>query len=279
MSAVWKLARRPKWIALLVLALAVAGVFAAMGQWQLERAAEEAVVVERDTETPAPLIELAEPQQVMTSDASGRIVTVDGSWVEGDELVMTGRQTISEVNGSREGDWVVRHLMTADGASLAVAVGVLPAGASIPNLDQGAATLTGRYVPSEAPQTSDFEAGERTAIAVADLVNVWPEPGPVYSGYLVLSEAPEGFGTIPAPPPVIEGQLNLLNVFYAIEWVLFGGFAIYLWWRLLRDEYEKQLAESEGDAEGDADGEASDDTDPAPAGDDREPALQPAALN
>ncbi|MGY6499087.1 MAG: SURF1 family cytochrome oxidase biogenesis protein, partial [Microcella sp.] len=93
----WKLARRPKWIALLVLALAVAGVFAAMGQWQLERAAEEAVVVERDTETPAPLIELAEPQQVMTSDASGRIVTVDGSWVEGDELVMTGRQTISEV--------------------------------------------------------------------------------------------------------------------------------------------------------------------------------------
>lgn len=272
MWAVWKLARRPKWIALLILALTVAGVFAAMGQWQLERAVEEAIVVERDTETPTPLVDLAEPQQVMTSDASGRIVTVDGSWVEGDELVMTGRQTLTEVNGSRDGDWVVRHLRTADGASLAVAVGVLPEGASIPNLDQGAATLTGRYVPSESPQTSNFEAGERTAIAVADLVNLWPEPGPIYSGYLVLSEAPEGFATIPAPPPVIEGQLNLLNVFYAIEWVLFGGFAVYLWWRLLRDEYEKQLAVEEDAAEGARNDEPT--RDPA-----RAPEPQPAALN
>lgn len=268
MGCVWKLARRPKWILLLILALTVAGVFAAMGQWQLERAAEEAIVVERDTETPMPLVDLAEPQQVMTSDASGRIVTIDGSWVEGDELVMTGRQTLTEVNGSREGDWVVRHLKTAEGASLAVAVGVLPEGASIPSLEVGVASLTGRYVPSEAPQTSNFEAGERNAIAVADLVNVWPEPGPIYSGYLVLSEAPDGFGTIPAPPPVIEGQLNLLNVFYAIEWVLFGGFAIYLWWRLLRDEYEKQLAAEE---EADAEPEEDDST--------RAPEPQPAALN
>lgn len=245
MGRVWKLARRPKWIALLALALGIAAAFAAMGQWQLERAAEEAVVDERDTETPVALTTLAEPQQVMTSEASGRIVTVEGEWVDGDELVVTGRQTVTEVDGSREGDWVVRHLRTDDGASLAVAIGILPTGASIPNLDAGPASLTGRYVPSESPQTSDFEAGERSAIAIADLINVWPEPGPIYAGYLVLTEAPDGFATIPAPPPEFEGQLNLLNVFYAIEWVMFGGFALYLWWRLMRDEFEKEQAEAE----------------------------------
>jgi surfeit locus 1 family protein len=279
MAGVWKLARRPKWIALLVLALAVAGVFAAMGQWQLERAAEDAIVVERDTETPTPLPEIAEPQQLMTSDASGRIVTVDGAWVEGDDLVVTGRQTITEVNGSRDGDWVVRHFRTTDGASLAVAVGVLPPGASIPAVETGAASLTGRYVPSESPQSSDFEAGERSAIAVADLVNVWPEPGPVYSGYLVLSEAPEGFATIPAPPPAIEGQLNLLNLFYAIEWVIFGGFALYLWWRLLRDEYEKEQAAAgePDDASGDAERQPSEISEAT--SENRESDPQPAALN
>ncbi len=278
MGVVWKLARRPKWIALLALALGIAAAFAAMGQWQLERATEEAIVDERDTETPEPLTALAEPQQVMTSEASGRIVTVDGEWVDGDELVVTGRQTLTEVDGSREGDWVVRHLRTADGASLAVAIGILPPGASIPNLDAGPASLTGRYVPSESPQTSDFEAGERTAIAVADLVNVWPKPGPIYSGYLVLSEAPDGLATIPAPPPEFEGQLNLLNVFYAIEWVIFGGFALYLWWRLMRDEYEKEQAEAEEAAAAAAsggdggDGSGGTALDPAPA-------PQPATLN
>ncbi len=33
--------------------------------------------------------------------------------------------------------------------------------------------------------------------------------------------------------------LNLLNVFYAVEWVLFAGFAIYLWYRLVRDAVER----------------------------------------
>lgn len=242
----WRIARRPKWIALFLLALAVAAAFAALGQWQIERAAEDATVIERDTETPLALTEVAEPQEVMTSDASGRVVTVEGTWVPGDDVTVTGRLSgAGEGEPGIPGDWVVRHLETAEGASLAVAIGFVEPGARIPNLSEGAASLTGRYVPSEAPQQSDFEAGERSAIAVAELINLWPEVGPVYSGYLVLTDAPSGFQTIAAPPPVFDVELNLLNVFYAIEWVIFGGFAIYLWWRLMRDEYERELLEAE----------------------------------
>lgn len=240
----WRIALRPRWIAALLMALGVAAGFAALGQWQLERSLESTIVDERDTETPVPLESVAEPQQVMTTDASGRLVSVSGEWMPGDDLIVTGRLSGNDgSSGAGEpGDWVIRHLVTPDGASLAVAVGYGPVGAGIPNLSVGTADLTGRYVPSESPQLSDFEAGERTAIAVAELVNLWAEPGPVYSGYLVLDAAPAGLETIAAPPPEAPTELNLLNLFYAIEWVIFGGFAVYLWWRLVKDEQEKRAA-------------------------------------
>ncbi len=237
----WHLARRPKWIAALLLALGVAAAFAALGQWQLERSIETAIVDDRDTETAVALESIAEPQSVMTSEASGRIVTVTGTWVEGDERSITGRLSGDDGSGAagEPGDWIVRHLQTADGASLVVVAGYVRVGASIPTLPGGTETLSGRYVPSESPQSGDFENGERTVIAVADLINEWDEVGPVYSGYLVLSNAPAGLDTVAAPAPELERELNILNLFYAIEWVLFGGFAVYLWWRLVKDEQEK----------------------------------------
>jgi len=237
----WHLARRPRWIAALLLALGVAAAFAALGQWQLERSVETAIVDDRDTETAVPLESIAEPQSTMASDASGRIVTVAGTWIDGDDLAITGRLSGDDGSGTagEPGDWIVRHLKTEDGASLVVVAGYVPVGASIPTLPQGAATIEGRYVPSESPQTGDIDSGERTVIAVADLINVWSDVGPVYSGYVVLSEAPAPLETVAAPPPELERELNILNVFYAIEWVLFGGFAVYLWWRLVRDEQEK----------------------------------------
>ena len=59
----WAVARRPKWVAALALALGVAAAFAALGQWQLERSIESATVIERDTETAVPLNTVAEPRR------------------------------------------------------------------------------------------------------------------------------------------------------------------------------------------------------------------------
>jgi surfeit locus 1 family protein len=39
--------------------------------------------------------------------------------------------------------------------------------------------------------------------------------------------------------------LNWLNIFYAVEWVIFAGFAIFLWYRLARDAWERELEELE----------------------------------
>jgi surfeit locus 1 family protein len=107
----------------------------------------------------------------------------------------------------------------------------------------------GRYVPTESPQASDFESGERSAVTVAELINLWSEPGPAFGGYLVLVEAPEGLTSIPTEPPSIDRQLNWLNIFYAAEWVIFAFFALYLWFRLVKDEWERELEEASAGAE------------------------------
>ncbi len=56
------------------------------------------------------------------------------------------------------------------------------------------------------------------------------------SGYSALLE-PVKIGT-----QKTSSQLNLLSAFYFLEWMLFAGFAVFLWWRLVQDE-RNRLAE------------------------------------
>jgi len=236
---VWRVARRPKWIVALIAALFVAGVFAALGQWQLQRAIDEATVVERDTENAVPLASVATPQALTTTDSSGRMVEVACAFVAGDDVVV-GPRPSSEGSGN----WLIRHCKTPEGISLAVAVGWAEGAINTSAIPTPSSPLVGRYVPSESPQQSDFRSGEISAIAVSQLINLWEQPGPVYGGYLVLASAPEGLLTIGTQAPPTDRQLNWLNLFYAAEWVIFAGFAIYLWYRLVKDEWLRELEEA-----------------------------------
>jgi cytochrome oxidase assembly protein ShyY1 len=248
----WQVALRPRWIGALVLALAVASGFAALGQWQLARSIEGSGVTEEQTEASVPLAAIAEPQLPMPSSTIGQLVTVGTvSYVSGDYVVLSDRRSRAE-----PGYWVVGHAVLASGASLAVALGWAPDGdaaaSAIRTLESTPPTtpLAGRYLPTESPQQSDFEAGKLSALAVPELVNLWADaPAGVYSGYVVSADAPAGLDRIDAPPPNTEVSLNLLNVFYAIEWVIFAGFAIFLWWRLVRDAWEEEnAAEAAGES-------------------------------
>lgn len=233
----WAVARRPRWIAALLLCLGLAAGFAGLGQWQLSRSVENAAAPEApDTEQPVPLETIAEPQTAVTPAQFGRRVTVSGRYAE--VLEITDRNN----GGTEQGSVLVAQLVTDDGVSLVVALGWSRA-PGMPGLPDETVTLTGRYLPSEVASDSDFEAGERNAISVADLINVWPDAVPVYGGYLVLDDAPEPLETIYSPVPSQEISLNLLNIFYAIEWVLFAGFAVYLWYRLVQDVVEKEAGE------------------------------------
>ncbi len=256
----WKLARTPRWIAFLVFALAVAAGFAALGQWQLSRAVANQTVVVRPTEKVVPLESVAKPQKPVTSKAAEQLVSVSGHFVEN-----TGSVLVNRLNGDDSGFWVMAEFATiptartADAGASSVSGGVGPsvavalgwtaekstAASVAAALPTGEIALTGRLLSSEDPSLDDFEKGERQTASVAALVNEWPvAPSSVYSGYLVDRDAPAGLTLIDAPKPVPDTSLNLLNVFYAIEWVVFAGLAVFMWYRLLKDAYERELEEA-----------------------------------
>jgi len=241
-SGFWAIARRPRWIAALLLCLGIAAGFAALGQWQLSRSIQNVDTEAPDTEAAVPLSSIADPQTEVTQPQLGRRVSVEGDIVFSDFIVLTGRN-----NGdAADGAWLVAHFVTTDGVTLAVALGWAPDAAAAEaavGMPSWAGPIVGRYLPSESPDDSDFEAGERSALSVAELINIWPDAQPAYGGYLVLEQAWPGVDPIYSPAPPREIEFNLLNVFYALEWAIFAGFAIYLWYRLVRDVVEREAAE------------------------------------
>ncbi|PWC05005.1 SURF1 family protein [Agromyces badenianii] len=260
-----KMMLRPRWVLALLLALGIAAAFALLGQWQLERAVEQSVVVERPTEEVRPFAGVAEPDRPTEQAATAQLVEVTGTVVPGDTVIIEGR-----LNDGIAGYWPVVHLEVTDGTpgGLPVALGWAPdegiareaAERFEASVDPAApVTLVGRFLPSEAPMApaDDADPFSMQTVAVAQLINVWADfdDRPVYFGYVTAAEPPAGLDAIASPPPEEEAQLDWLNVFYAIEWAVFAGFAIYLWYRLVRDAVEREREEQE-EAEASASREA-----------------------
>jgi len=232
-------ARRPRWIAALVLALALAAGFAWLGQWQLGRSVATAASSGPGTEKVVPLTSFAKTGTSFRDDQLGRMASVDAHLVPGDWVLLSER-----VNGGREGWWLVGHAVTSEGDDLAVALGWAPTRAAARAAEATAAIpspLVGRYLPSEAPDSPKAEKGVQSTASVAAFINQWAQfSGHVYPGYLVAHSAPEGLVRIDSPRPIPPDAVNWLNLFYAIEWAVFAGFAIYLWYRLVKDVVERE---------------------------------------
>lgn len=249
---------RPRWVLALFGALAVAAIFALLGQWQLARAVDAGQTVERSTETVQALAEIADPDEPIRQVATGQMVTVDGRFIAGDEQIITGR-----LNGGTAGYWVVSHFQVdAPGeAAIPVARGwaadadtaeSVAAKLAADEASGETITLVGRLLPTEGPEipTDGASAHVMRAVAVSALINLWADfdNHSVYSAYIVQTEAtPAGLDAIDSPEPSPELELNWLNIFYAVEWAVFAGFAVFLWYRLVRDTWERER-EEEADA-------------------------------
>lgn len=246
---------RPRWILALLLAILVAAAFALLGRWQLERAIVSGEITERSTETVQPLGAAVQPDGPPAEAATGQRVSVDGSYVPGDEQLVGDR-----LNAGTSGFWVVSRFVTTDAENLAVARGWAADESDAQRAIEALAvvapaqtlTLSGRFVPSEAPKVpaADQDPHTQTTVSTAALINLWTDFAgeSVYAGYVVDSASVAGLVVIDSPVPVTESELNWLNIFYAIEWVVFAGFAVFLWYRLVRDAAEREEEQAAIDA-------------------------------
>jgi surfeit locus 1 family protein len=253
---------RPRWVLALLLALGIAAAFAALGQWQIERAVEQAAVEIAPTEEVRPFAGLVEPDGPTPQAATGQMVEVTGAYVPGDSVLVDGR-----LNDGVAGTWVVAHLEVTDGAEggLPVALGWAAdretAEAALERFDALAGpdpvTLTGRFLPSEAPMLpeDDTEVHAMQTVSVAQLINVWADydDRPAYFGYVTAADPADGLTAISSPPPEQSVEVNWLNIFYAVEWAVFAGFAVYLWYRLVRDAVEREREREREEAGGSMD--------------------------
>ncbi len=267
---------RPQWLAMLGLCLVVAGAFAWLGQWQLGRAIDTDPPAVGATEQVRPLDEVVEPGAYLEEPLVGQRVSTSGTWVPGDFLVVSSRY-----NDGVEGYWVTGQLRvngTVDPTSIAVAIGWAPtferAEAAASQLSEDASTtgaddalevggalevgngseVSGRLISDEGAQLPPRgdDPFAMTRMSPAALLGQWHDVEGlfVYRPYLAMldpgARAEEaGLEPISSAAPSESSNVNWLNIFYAAEWVVFAGFAFYLWYRLARDAWEKELEDLE----------------------------------
>lgn len=228
----------------LALTALVVAVCVVLGYWQWTRASQQAITV-----APEPAVPIAEVLLPATkaSPAVGRQVTVVGTWADEDPVIVVGR----DVDGV-PAQMLVRALTvdadatgTGEPATLAVIVGWRPEGAEAgPGVGQEetAVTLTGYLrAPEEAtvgdPAVADPQPGVvyTDSISPSEWAQQWPSP--LYSAVLSSYEETPGWQPLPPPPP--ETTLNFRSIAYAVEWWLFGLFALFISWRWMRDNGRK----------------------------------------
>nr|NLD39791.1 SURF1 family protein [Actinomycetales bacterium] len=254
----WRAAATPRNLGLLLVVLLGALAFIRLGSWQLDRAAirgaseAERTAVERVASDPQPLDHVLEPGTTFLTDHQLKKVEVQGEW--GEQVVVPGRSVEGEAavlvvvqlriaddgtHPSSSGNlWipVLRGWIPAeqlDGAGLA------DAAAERAPAPTGPGSAVGYLSGSENSVTGEFPEGAVGAISTAQLANLWG--GETYTGFLVLEAADHpSLETMPPPSYERERGMNLQNLFYAVEWFIFGGFALFVWWRWVRDDALRQ---------------------------------------
>lgn len=254
-----KTALKPRWIAGLVFALLLSGVFVLLSQWQLSRSAQYEPPAPSSIEEVKPLVDVLEPGQFFPGSVSDQMVTATGTYDPAKQVLVEGR-----LFNNQKGFWIVSAFavdsaptLKGVGASpqtwIPVARGWVADAAQAGPPPSGTITLTGRLIPSEAPLPKvDAGPGRASAVSTAELINKWEVSS--YQGFIaatseVSGEVPVSLGddvkplNIPPQPPA--EQVNWLNLFYAVEWVVFAGFSIFIWWRLVKDDYRRDLEDDE----------------------------------
>ncbi|WP_280715810.1 SURF1 family protein [Kitasatospora sp. MAP5-34] len=237
----------PRWLGGAAVALVAIAVCLWLGSWQLGRF-EARASTHHSTSGSAPATAvpldavLTKARPTVGTDTVGRSVTATGSYDPAHQLLVPNRTV-----AGKQGYYVLTPLRTAGGMAVAVVRGWTagsPGAAPAPAAPTGEVTVTGRL---QAPESSGsngavvggLPAGQLGTISPASLVNLLPYG--TYDGWVAADAAPAGLTAVPTVQPDGGDGLSLRafqNLGYTLEWFVFAGFVVFMWFRLVRREAE-----------------------------------------
>lgn len=235
---------------LVALSLAAAALW--LGQWQYDawQTRRDLEAVDLTSQPPVPLTDVLGPDDPFPGTSVGQPVTVRGTWVPLGTVFVSGRE-----QAGQSGFWVVTPLAVTEGPDPAVPVvrGWVADRADAPPAPQGPATVAGWLQPPEGSGDLDPDPTDDVVpeVRVADLIQHVDQD--LYGAFVVAADpataaswsattrndgtqglAPASLASVPE-----VGRFTALrNLLYALEWWLFGAFAVFVWVRHLRDELE-----------------------------------------
>jgi surfeit locus 1 family protein len=247
----FKVATRPKWVGALFLALSVAAIFASLAQWQADRTYRY-VPKAPVNQTVVPLSELAKPSADFEANQVDRLVELKATPIPGLAYVVSGRIQLDGQGGSKTGYWLVRPAINDEGKFVVLALGwysklneATEKAASYKNLaeDMSLKSFTGIYEPTEDPRPAHGIVFE--SLSIAQLINQpgMPDEIDAFAGFVIVQEPVSNGEKIVIGNNPGSTIFNWLTAFYAVEWTLFAGFAVFLWGRLVKDEVIRETSE------------------------------------
>ena len=281
-----RVALRPKFLGLLALMATATLVCGLLANWQFERATRALDAREETTSAaPVPIEELMDANAPVTNAVQGRLASFTGEFVPSEQVLVPGR----EIDGHDAAVVVTNARITEGplrGTSIPVARGYTTAPSSewdtLPEPPTGERTIVVRLEASEEASGTVRHEGDGGVATVGTLsstllVNVWE--GPMLAGYGALTnearqymagpgesdgasataaDAWRDLGPLPAAQSSFTSGLNLQNFGYMLQWILFGVFFLYIWWRSVRSTYLDEQAERRLELESRLAGETSD---------------------
>lgn len=281
-----RVALRPKFLGLLALMATATLVCGLLANWQFERATRALEARDETTSAaPVPIEELMDANAPVTNAVQGRLASFTGEFVPSEQVLVPGR----EIDGHDAAVVVTNARITQGplrGTSIPVARGYTTVPSSewdtLPEPPAGARTIVVRLEASEEASGTvrrEDDGGVATVGTLSStlLVNVWE--GPMLAGYGALTnearqymagpgesdgasataaDAWRDLGPLPAAQSSFTSGLNLQNFGYMLQWILFGVFFLYIWWRSVRSTYLDEQAERRLELESRLAGESSD---------------------
>lgn len=241
MDLMLRVALRPRFLGLLALMVVATLVCGLLAGWQWDRAHRVLSDEVAGSQDLGDIRDVLGVGDAVTNEIVGDTVSARGSYLPGEQIVVPGRS----IDGT-EAAIVVSSLLVdmEDGtqARLPVARGWLPAAevtaangeidpALAPAPPQGEVEISGRLEASESA-SGGVEGGVAQDIATPLLVNEWGSP--MFAGFVAPAEPAGGLRPLPAAESEFSRGLNWQNIGYSLQWVMFGAFFLFLWWRSVR---------------------------------------------